>query len=390
MNFSVNKSHPFVKEDNYHPSLGFKLDSTNIKFLHGTRKPKYNFFRTNYDELNDDINKVDWANTLNFQDIDIAVTHFYHILRNLLNKHTPVIKPKTHEYPKWYTPKLIQLLSEKWYYRKRMRGPNREFFSSLFKAKRRECNVEKKKCLRKYEGNIESLIKINPKGFFAYTKARKQTNNLPSSVKYKTNTAENMKEAVDLFAKYFSSVYVQHNTSPQLNHINNSNNDFNLNMTDVEVAISSLNETKSNSPDGIPAIVFRRTIHSIKVPLLILFQLSLDTMKYPNEWKISFITPILKSGDISNVENYRPISILSTISKIFDRVTFKYIQSKTSPLLTPQQHGFTPGKSTITNLIEFSDYITNNMMKGGQIDVIFMDLAKAFDRICHDLLILKL
>lgn len=64
-------------------------------------------------------------------------------------------------------------------------------------------------------------------------------------------------------------------------------------------------------------------------------------MTYPAEWKISFITPILKSGDISNVENYRPISILSTISKIFDKVILKYLQSKTSHLLAPQQHGFT-------------------------------------------------
>lgn len=73
MNFTVNKSHPFVKEDNYHPSLGFKLDSANIKFIHGTRKPKLNYFKTNYDGLNEDIKRVDWTNLLNFQDVAVIL-----------------------------------------------------------------------------------------------------------------------------------------------------------------------------------------------------------------------------------------------------------------------------------------------------------------------------
>lgn len=151
-----------------------------------------------------------------------------------------------------------------------------------------------------------------------------------------------------------------------------------------------MNKIKSNSPDGISATIFRRTVHMIKYPLFLLFEMSINTMIYPTEWKKSLITPILKSGDISNVENYRPISILSTISKIFDRVILKYMQTKTSHLLAAQQHGFRKGKSTITNLLEFTDYITKRMMKGGQIDTIFMDLAKAFDRIDIAILLSKL
>lgn len=390
INIEVKKANKITKEDDYHPSLQFDLDKTNIQFLKSTKTSKYNFFKTNYESLNDDINKVDWKNELNCLNVDTAVTKFYHILRGLLHKHTPIIAPKTHEYPKWYSSKLLQLLKEKWCYKKRMNGPNKELFTTLFKSKRKECTREKKSCLHKYESSIESLIKSNSKSFFAYTKAQKQSNNFPASVHYKSKIAENMKETACLFADYFSSVYVHHNSTLQLNNTNNAYDYFNLNMIDIETAILSLNENKSNSPDGIPSVVFKRTIHSIKYPLYLLFQLSLNTMIYPTEWKISFITPILKSGDISNVVNYRPISILSTISKVFDKIIFKYIQTKTLHLLSPHQHGFTPGKSTITNLLEFSDYITKGMMGGGQIDVVFMDLAKAFDRIDHAILLSKL
>lgn len=163
--FSVKRSPAITKEDVYHPALSFNLDTSNIKFLHSTRKPKYNFFKTNYDYLNEDINGIDWKTELNCLNVDTAVTRFYFIMRVLLHKHTPIVKPKTHDYPKWYTPKLIQLLNEKWYYKKRINGPNGELFTALFKKKRKECNILKRKCLRKYESSIEALIKTNPKSF---------------------------------------------------------------------------------------------------------------------------------------------------------------------------------------------------------------------------------
>lgn len=85
-------------------------------------------------------------------------------------------------------------------------------------------------------------------------------------------------------------------------------------------------------------------------------------MIYPDSFKISYITPIHKSGCTDDIENYRPISILSAIAKIFDKLIFQHISSKVAHLVSNTQHGFTSGKSTMTNLIEYTDYIANNMM----------------------------
>lgn len=110
----------------------------------------------------------------------------------------------------------------------------------------------------------------------------------------------------------------------------------------------------------------------------------------PSSWKKSFIAPIHKKGDKSNVENYRPVSIISAISKIFEKILHIHILSLTKDKLVMQQHGFTAKKSTVTNLIEFSDYVAKNVINGGQVDALQADLSSAFDQIIHYILLNKL
>lgn len=151
-----------------------------------------------------------------------------------------------------------------------------------------------------------------------------------------------------------------------------------------------LDKNKTGSPDDIPTIFYKNTLAHIVKPLSLLFTLSTQQMKYPDKWKISHISPIFKSGDKADVKNYRPISVLSAMAKIYDRILHNYLLSKTAHLISAAQHGFTAGKSTITNLLEYVNYIATNMMGGGRVDVIFMDLAKAFDKIIHEILLRKL
>lgn len=199
-----------------------------------------------------------------------------------------------------------------------------------------------------------------------------------------------MKQTSNLFSEYFSSVYTNHTNDLHLPNTVNIDTYFDITNDDIVKAILALKEIQTNSPDGVPSIFYKKTIENMKTPLTILFKKSLVSMCYPSKWKTSFITPILKSGDSTNVENYRPISILSAISKIYDKLILKHIQTKTSHLLATEQHGFTMGKSTLSNLLEFTNYVTSNISGGGQIDTVYMDLAKAFDRIDHSILLSKL
>lgn len=128
----------------------------------------------------------------------------------------------------------------------------------------------------------------------------------------------------------------------------------------------------------------------MSIQLKLIFNQSLRTGVFPSCWKTSYITPIFKSGSRSKIENYRGISILPTIGKFFESLVCKYLYNQLINTLSVNQHGFIRGRSTTTNLVEFTNFLLCNIESGYQIDVVFTDFSKAFDRILHSILIDKI
>lgn len=118
--------------------------------------------------------------------------------------------------------------------------------------------------------------------------------------------------------------------------------------------------------------------------------MSLSTGSFPTYWKKSYIVPVFKSGDKSNVINYRPISKLSIIPKLFESIITKNLSKLLSNYICPNQHGFQPKKSVFTNLLIYHTDLISSIENGCQIDTVYTDFSKAFDRVNHNLLIFKL
>ena len=121
-----------------------------------------------------------------------------------------------------------------------------------------------------------------------------------------------------------------------------------------------------------------------------LFSLSITNDVIP--WKCHSITPIHKSGDKSQVTNYRPISLLCIISKVLKRIVYNHLNKfiPTNSILSDSQFGFRHQHSTTLQLLLFLNRVHNSLNSNASCDVIYLDFCKAFDSVSHNELLIKL
>ena len=110
-----------------------------------------------------------------------------------------------------------------------------------------------------------------------------------------------------------------------------------------------------------------------------LFNWSLEASTFPSIWKCFKVTALFKGGDRTDCNNYRPITVIPTISKILERAVHQQLYEflSANELLTPNQFGFRPKLSTVTALAHFTDNILRSLEKGGFTGAVFLDLSKA-------------
>ena len=165
-----------------------------------------------------------------------------------------------------------------------------------------------------------------------------------------------------------------------------------IELKDVRDAFAKVKTAKSFGIDNISSYFMKLALSYIENSLAFLFNTSIETSQFPDSWKVARITPIFEDGDRTEKSNYRPISVLPVISKLFEKLVFYqlYQYMKENGLFTSDQSGSLRLHSTLTCLLKMSDDWYNGLDLGKLVGLVFIDLKKEFDTVDHDILCKKL
>jgi hypothetical protein len=155
--------------------------------------------------------------------------------------------------------------------------------------------------------------------------------------------------------------------------------------------IKSMQSKSSVDCNNISMDIIKFVSYEISVPLSHIFRQSIETGIFPNRFKTSRVVPIFKQGDKRQCDNYRPIALVNSFSKILEKMVAIDLSNHLdrNNLLYKHQYGFQRGKSVEHNLIQVTNYIGQALNQGKWCIGVFLDLKKAFDTVQHDILLKK-
>ena len=294
--------------------------------------------------------------------------------------------------------RIYQHMKEAW---KEISNHNR---ARKLKEKHQQLNRDIQKKIRhaywKYVEDIitplENEARTSQKRFWTYIKHMKNDNSTVGVLKENGTNHTEAKGKADALNRQFQKVFTRETPIP-LEERNTAQlypdaEPLTITAPGVQKLLEQLKPNKSPGPDSIQPIVLKELAPSITPLLTEVFRCSLRTGVVPDDWKKANVTPAFKKGDKSKPSNYRPISLTCIACKVMEHIVTSHVMRHADKynILYKNQHGFRSKLSCETQLIEFIDDVINNMNSKSQTDVLIMDFSKAFDKVGHDRLLLKL
>lgn len=368
-----------------HCMIDFKISVESPSDSCANIPKSFRYTAGDYDSINQSLSIINWNEVFyncNFKVQDIY-DHFLMVMHSLMNEHIPTFTfRRTVKQPRH----IKKMAKEKNNLYKKLKQ------DKSLKTEYQELSKKYDKTVRSWYDSVENKIcqNSNSKSFFKY--ANKKMQSFPSIPPLTSESGDlklGDKEKADLFNKTFQASFITDN-GERLNLTrrvspNVSLQNIVVNNEILEEALECLQSKTSKTPDEIPSIVIKRTSPALKTFLVMFFNLSLQTSQIPWQWKIGYITPCFKKGNKNIAKNYRPISQTSVLCRLLEKIISLMIiyYLMKNDLLSPNQHGFLPRRSTTSQLLSTLNNWQNCFHSDDTVNVIYTDLAKAFDKVSH-------
>ena len=370
--------------------------------IEGRNQVAYDYGRGDYSKVIEEMKKVDWEKEFQAKNVNDAWQRFLKKFLGCREKYVPRRKVKKRKMPRWMRKgigKLIRKRNRKW--EKFKEWPT---FSARieYNKLRNKVTSEIRKVKRNFEQNLAEQIKDNPKLFYGYVRSKSKT-------KVKVGPLENSEGIIvgdnkgmsKMLNEYFSTVFTDEELNrmpiPKEREKEREGNDVSIDWIEVteekvELAIRNLKANKAAGVDELESSYVKGSMEGLVRPLRILFEKSLTDGKIPREWKEANVTAVFKQGARKKPENYRPVSLTSQVGKVMEKIIKKELVTylEGNGLICETQHGFRKNRSCLTNLLDFFEAVAGEVDRGEPVDVLYFDFRKAFDRVPHERLLLKL
>jgi hypothetical protein len=328
-----------------------------------------------------------------------AVSEAWGVFRDtvagLVEEHVPVRPRRAPHKPVWLTREVTRALRRKKKLWKRARcGP--EELQTYKEAEKHAANAVRN-AKRRFEKRLAKEKNKNSKTFYASlkgkTKGRTAVGPLKDRDMNKVSSDDGMAEILN---EFFSNVVCAEGVEPVPDA---KRMECRGNLADSKITVERIKEKiknlRLNSAAGLDQIgpsLLQHLLDEVAPALKIIFSRSLEEGELPEDWRTANVTPIFKKGAKADPGNYRPVSLTSVCCKVLESVIrddpMEHLMNNN--LTRASQHSFMARKSCTTNLLEFLETLTRMVDEGSAMNVIFLDFAKAFDKVPHRKLLAQL
>ena len=322
------------------------------------------------------------------------------ILKQEINKvveeHVPKYRMRNHDKPAWLNRDILrEIRRKKRLWQKAKTGVEVDRYKEAEKRVRNMIRHAKKRYEKKLsEGGNDGKSK---RKFFAYIKKKTKTRSTIGPLKNAAGEkVDKDKDMAEVLNEFFASTFTREQADmvPEPVEKNFTSELKNIRFTPYQVKrkIRDLKQFSAPGPDGIGPQLLKRLQDVLAEPLAAVMNKSMIGGEVPADWKTANVTPIFKKGGRDDPGNYRPVSLTSVPCKMMESLIKEKIVAhlEKNGLISRTQHGFMRGRSCTTNLVDFMNKLTAAMDASTPVDVVYLDFAKAFDKVPTRRLLRKL
>ena len=350
--------------------------------------------------IENEFEQVDWKKELNGVSPKEKTDKFIEISKRISEKYVPKRKSYTNNSKPIIPRHRRKLMRRRTKLNRRLRATTSESCRKKIIAEGKDIE---KSLMQSYhsqhlyeEDKAVNAIKCNPKYFYSYANKYSKTRSTVGPLSDGNNIIiTSAKKMADIFAEVYKTFFTKPlNMTYPYDYSSDipTLSDIHFEETDIIKAIEEISANAAAGPDRFPAILLKKCKNIMAKPLYLIWRESIDTNNIPDLLKQGNITPIHKGGNRDSAKNYRPVTLTSHLIKVYEKVVRNHLVSfiERNNLFNPNQHGFRAGRSCLSQLLAHQDNITRLLEMGKNVDVVYLDFSKAFDKVDFDITLWKL